>query len=349
MKLIPYFISSVLMLGTIFAENTLQNNYEPSANIALNNTVLAKVADKTITTLDVMKRMDLIFNRAYPDLIDSKAARFQFYMTGWQNTLDELINNELILLEASKKEIKLTDADVREEVENRYGPDVMENLAKLNLTFDEALKITKNEMLVQRMMYYFIRAKADQRTTPNEIKNAYKLYCKENPTKETWGYFVVSIKANDEKVEKEVLEKALALFKDKKEAPKELQDAIKEIEKNYQNCQITISNLYSVSNKEISPSHLEVLSKMQKNSYSDITCQISRTTNKKINRIFYLKDYEKKETESFEQVANKLKDGILNNAFVEESEKYFTKLKEQYQVDKNPNITKDFVPFTLEQ
>ncbi len=348
MKLFYYILICIFFISILTAQNFVPP-YEVNKKIVVNNTVLAKVADKTITTYDVMKKLDLAFNHSFPDLIDSDAARFQFYMTGWQQTLEELVNNQLILLEASKKELKITDAEIREEVQMRYGPNVMVNLDKEGLTFEDVFKLAKEDMIIQRMMYYFVRARADQKTTPSAIRNAYRLYCKENPPKETWSYYIISIKSTDEKAAQEAAQKALSLFKEKALDPKELENFIKDIEKNYINCQISISNLYKVTNKEIASSQQKILNNLVKNSYSDIICQTSRSSNKKINRIFYLKDYERKETESFEEISNKLKDNLLNIALIEESEKYFKKLKEQYHVDRNPNLSKDFVPFSIEQ
>lgn len=348
MKIFSYiFISTFLCFSLLKAQNPL-TGCDSNQNITVNNTILAKVADKAISTYDVMKKLEIAFTRSFPDLIDSKPARFQFYTAGWQRTLEELINNELILMEAVKKELKISDAEIREEIELKFGPNVMLNLNKANISYEDAMKMTKDEMLIQRMMYYFIKTKADQKITPSAIRNAYRLYCKENPPIETWSYYTISIKSADDKTSKEVAEKALTLFKEKALDPKDLETSLKDIEKTYENCQITISNLYNVTSKEIAASQQKILNSLQKNSYSDLICQTSRSTNKKTNRIYYLKDYEKKETQSFEEVSNKLKENLLNQALVEESEKYFTKLKEQYQVDRNPNITKDFTPFSFE-
>jgi hypothetical protein len=318
-----------------------------NGNIKINNTVLAKVADKTISTYDVMKKLELSFNRAFPDLLTSIPSRYQFYMSGWQQILEELINNELILLDASKKEIKITDAEIREEVENRYGPNVVVTLQKLNLSHDEAFKITKQEMIVQRMLYFFIRSKADQKTTPSSIKNAYRLYAEQNPPKETWNYKVISIKSNDEKLSNEIASKAYDLLKEKKEDPKEFENQLKDFEKDYPNAKISISNLYSVTNKEISSQHQKVLKSLLSNSYSEVV-NLPTRTNDKIFRIFYLKDLETKLTETFDEMYSKLKDQLTQEALIKESENYFSKLKKLYHVEKSPFITKDFIPFTIE-
>ena len=67
----------------------------------------------------------------------------------------EMIDGELILADAADKEIKLTDGEVREEIERRFGPSVSVTLDKIGLTQEEAWRLVKNEMIVQRMNWWF--------------------------------------------------------------------------------------------------------------------------------------------------------------------------------------------------
>jgi len=344
MKFFLYIISSLVAIAG-FAQ--FEPSYEMKAGIKINNTVLAKVAEKTITTYDVMKRLEINFNRSFPDLLNSVPSRYQFYMTGWQHALDELIDNELILIDSSKKELKISDAEIREEIENKYGPNVATTLQKMGVSHEEAIKTTKEEMIIQRMMYYFIKSKADQKITPSAIKNAYRIFTQENPPKEIWNYKVISIKSNDEKISNEVALKAYNLLKAKNEDPQQFETELKDIEKDNPNLKISISNLYSLTNKEISTSHQKVLSSLQNNSYSEIINQQSKS-NDKIFRIFYLKDFEKKLPPTFDEIYNKLKEELTQKALIEESENYFSKLKKLYHVEKSSFINKDFVPFTIE-
>ncbi|HPE85389.1 MAG TPA: SurA N-terminal domain-containing protein, partial [Chlamydiales bacterium] len=99
---------------------------EPS--MAIHNRPLIKVNGRTISVIDVMKKMNAFIYQNYPHAINNKAMLYQFYSGNWRSTLDEMINSELMLLEAEAKEIKVSDADVREKVEERYGPNVMEKL-----------------------------------------------------------------------------------------------------------------------------------------------------------------------------------------------------------------------------
>jgi len=337
-----------IFLTTTFANIT--NSYAPdiemNVKFKINNAILAKVADKTITAYDVMKKLELNFNKAYPDLLNSPSARYQFYLSGWQATLEELINHQLILLDATSKELKITDSEIKEEVEIKYSPNHMVNLKNLNLSYDEVIKLTQEEMIVHRMLYYFVKAKADQKITPAAIRSAYHLYCIENPAKETWSYYIIT---TDCIADKETSEKVLSLIREINQDPQDMQNLLSEIEKKYQNCKISISQLYKADNKELSTSLQKILNNLKTNTYSDIITQTNKAKNKKVLRIFYLKDYEKKEIESFHEISNKLKEKLLQKALLEESEKYFAKLKKKYPVEKNENISKDFLPFIVEQ
>jgi len=349
MKFFAYLLFPLLVITSFVKANDFrQTPYETSAKINVKNTILAKVEGIPISAYDVMKKLNITFDRTFPDLIDSTNARYQFYMTGWQQMLDEIINNKLIILDDDKKELKLQDSEIREEMEARYGPNVLLKIQSLKMTYDEALKNTKEEMILQRMMYYFIKSKADQKLTPSSIRNAYRLYCNNNPAQEIYSYNMISIRSKNDNVLKKASENIIKLLKEKDIDPKDIETDLKALEKTYQGCSINVSELYKESSTKLAPSHQKVLTQLEKNTYSELISQTSRLNNQKVNRIFYLKDLEKIDLKSFDEMSKQIKDELLQSYLVSESEIYFTKLKKQYHVEKNQNITKDFMPFILE-
>ncbi|MBN2479456.1 MAG: SurA N-terminal domain-containing protein [Parachlamydiales bacterium] len=349
MKFLKLMIVSFFINVAFANPQSLANpSYEMPTNLNVKNTILAKVQDKTITVYDVIQKMDSTFQKSFPDLIDSFQSRMQFYVTGWRQTLEDLINLQLIILDASKKELKVTDAEVREEIENRYGPNIMINLKKNNLSYEDALKVTKEDMIMQRMMWYFVRNKADQKITPSAIRNAYRLFCLENPNKDIYKYHVISITANNEKEQIDLSEKISKLLKEENKDPLDYKQDFEKLENLYKDSKITVSNLFEVSSKEISASHKTALQNLEKFSYSDIFTQTSRYNNKKVSRIFYLKEKEIKLTEPFNQMANKLKEELTQKALNEEANKYFEKLKKDYSIEKNPQVaSKEYMPFSF--
>ena len=61
----------------------------------------------------------------------------------WKYVLQELIDKELILGDAEEKKVAITAGDVRQEMENMFGPNIIANLDKIGLSMDEALKIVR--------------------------------------------------------------------------------------------------------------------------------------------------------------------------------------------------------------
>lgn len=348
MKFFLYILTPLLLITSFVKANDFMRPFGNSAKITVKNTILAKVEDMPISAYDVMKKLDIVYNRSFPDQIDATTSRYQFYISGWPQILDEIINNKLILLDANKKELKLQDAEVREEMEARYGPNILLKLQTLNLTYDETLKNTKEEMVIQRMMYYFIKSKADQKLTPSAIRNAYRLYCNENPSQDIYSYHVVSIRSKDENISKNASQSVLNILKEKNADPKDLENTLKDLEKDYKGCNISVSQLYKQSSKDLALSHQKTLSNLEKNTFSNIISQTSRLNNQRVNRIFYLKDLEKIDLKTFDEMSKQLKDDLLQSFLIAESESYFSKLKTQYHVEKNQYISKDFMPFTLE-
>src|SRR5579862_2792928 len=72
---------------------------EPEELIVFNR-ILTKVNEKTISVVDVMKRMDMFLQRHYPHLVNSKVARYQFYSSQWRDYLTQMIDQELMIADA---------------------------------------------------------------------------------------------------------------------------------------------------------------------------------------------------------------------------------------------------------
>src|SRR5580700_6510233 len=134
--------------------------FEESQELIVYNRILAKVNDKTISVIDVMKKMDLFLQKYYPQLTHSKLARYQFYSSQWREYLAQMIDQELMIADAEKLEVKVTDAEVREELLNRFGPSIMSVLSDLGLTYDETRSMIHDDLLVQKMIWFRVNSKA---------------------------------------------------------------------------------------------------------------------------------------------------------------------------------------------
>lgn len=302
--------------------------------LSINNAILAKVNDKSISVLDVVKKMDMLFYSNYPDLAESEAAKYKFYQVGWKRVLDEMINSELMIADSEDKELKLSDGEVREEMESRFGPNVLMTLNEMNLSYDEAFTIVKNEMIVQRMSWYYAHSKALQNVTPQMIRNSYANYCQENPPKEEWVYQIITLDPSSEEEE----QKFFQLCQNKEFTLDDLQK---------DSDSITTSSPYSVSPKDLSESYYQFLEPLAEGEYSEPVTHIRRTDKKKVWRVFYVEKKEQEETPNFHNLYQKLSNQLLEEKASLYLEEYVQKLRKQYHFSEE-KIVDHFEPFSIQ-
>ncbi|MDE3045611.1 MAG: SurA N-terminal domain-containing protein [Verrucomicrobiota bacterium] len=333
-----------LLLCSALVAEVPQIEYSDNHKIGIQNSILAKVNGTTISMMDVKKKLDLAFHQFYPHLAQSNEARFQFYQTSWRSMLMEMIDHELILADASEKEVKLTDAEVREEIENRFGPNVMSTLDRIGIVYEEAWKLIKNEITVQRMTWWFINSKAISQVTPQEIRQAYRLYLKEHPPYTQWNYSVITIRAKESlPLAQELHEKIVA-------ALDKATETIQEFEKEHPDVSISVSTDYTAKDTELSSSHRDPLSSLAVGTYSAPVEQLSRDK-QKVCRMFHLKEKEEHPAPTFEELSPKLKNDLLQKVAGEISHSYLEKLRKHFRFDEahlKEVLPEDFQPFVLE-
>lgn len=318
--------------------------YSKEQKIAVQNAILAKVNGKTISMMDVKKKMDMVFHQNYPQLIDSSQARFQFYEASWRHVMMDMIDNELIISDATDKEVKLTDGEVREVMEERFGPNVMQTLDKIGLTYDETWKMVRSELMVQRMNWWFVHSKAVSTVTPQDIRTAYRLHLEKNPSYSEWKYRVVTIKVDEpnEALAEDVHKTLAELGK----APDAAQEALKAFEE--PGVSITVSNEFDAKTQDLSDIHRASLENLSPGSYGKPTFQTSRSDKKTVYRIFYLAGKSDFPAPAFEAISQQLKNELIQKAVVQESEGYLGKLRKHYGFDADKTIPEDLHPFSLQ-
>lgn len=336
-------IFPLLFAATIASAQMPAVNFSDNGKIAVQNSILAKVNGTTISMMDVKKKMDLLFHRSYPHLSHSSQARYQFYETSWRHVLMEMIDHQLILADAVEKEVKLTDGEIREEMENRFGPNIMLTLDKIGLTYEETWKMIKEELLVQRMSWWFIHSKAMAMVTPQDIRQAYRLYLKENPPYSEWKYRVIVIRGENPE---QAAERAIALLRERNTSPESLSDALTSIDPTSQ-----VSNEFIAKDIELSDAHRSVLAQLLPTQYSDPVIQISRSDNKKVARIFYLSENIEHPAPSFEHLSQNLRNQLVQEKAGRESIAYLQKLRNHYGFDSShlkETVPDDLHPFSLQ-
>ncbi len=323
-----------------------QENYE----IIVNNRILAKVQEQTISVIDVMKKMDVFLNQYYPEVAENPMARFQYYTSQWRSTLAQMIDNELIMADAEAKQVKISDGDLRESIQERFGPNIMATLDKIGLSYEEARKMVLADMIVQRMTWFKINSKAIQSVNPKDIKLAYQRYCEENPSTDEFEYQIVSVRSQDPSVGAKTAELIHNLLSDNKISLDNLQSDLSSHVELDQGVTIQVSEPLKGSTKDLSQSYKEVLISLPTHTFSLPVLQKSRVDQGVSHRIFFVKDHIKKEVPRFEKIAADLENHLIKEAIDKESAFYIKKLRKYFGYDDKSleeSIPPNFQPFTL--
>jgi hypothetical protein len=318
--------------------------------LVVNNRIVAKVNDKTISVLDIMKKMDVYIARYYPQYSDNIHAKHQYFTTHWKDVLVQMIDGELMLLDAEKLELKVSDSDVREALLERFGPNVMSSLDKLQLSYDEAKKMVHTDLIIERMTWYRINSKALQSVNPNDVKTAYADYLKKNPPQEQWDYQVVSIRAKDENIGHKVVNKAHSLFDSTKHSLSEVIEQVKATVPESSEVTISVSEDFKTTSRTISDSHKQVLMNLMVDSISAPVRQLSKSDQSIVYRLFYLKNHSKILPDSFAKLAEKIKQQLLSDSASKESQIYIEKLRNKFGYDAKAileDIPNDYHPFEI--
>jgi len=318
---------------------------EPPAHILVNNRILAKVNGKAISVVDVMKKMDILFYREFPQYTSSSQARYQFYQANWKHVLQELVDKELMMADAEENKLPMTSGDVRQEMERLFGPNIIGNLDKIGMSFDEAWKIVQGDIIIHRMLYIRVNSKAMRTVTPQEVRSFYEQYAASNVSPDEWIYQVITVRNKDSGIGAEAANITHHLLTEESVALTDIPKKISEHPTVGKNSKVSISEEYHHNDKEVSPAYKEVLAQMGSSTYSLPIAQKSRNDNTTVFRLFYLKEKIQGGIPSFDEVEAKIKDRLLENAVVAESKTYLKKLRKHFDVQET--VPEDFQPFSI--
>ena len=328
---------------TALIANVPPIDFSDESKIIVQNAILAKVNGTTISMMDVKKKMDLVFHQRYPLLVKTHQARYQFYAESWRSVLMELIDHQLILADAVEKEVKLTDGEVREAMEERFGPNVMLTLDQIGLTYEDAWKMMKEEILVQRMTWWFVHAKAISQVTPHDIRQSFRLYLADHPPYQEWKYRVISIRGEHPE---EIAEKTIHLCNASGFSPETLVESLQAIDPTIQ-----VSSEFIATDPDLSQAHREALAPLSPGEYSAPKLQISRVDHQTVARIFYLSEKIDHPAPQFKDLSHTLRNELIQQAVAQTSTTYMDKLRKHYGFDAahlKEYIPEDLHPFSLE-
>ena len=347
-------IASFLCLSSLVEANLEPPSQSQGQRLVIQNRILAKVNEKTLSVLDVVKKMEVFLNKNYPQYANSPNAKHQYFSSQWREVLLQMIDHELILADAGKLDLKTTDSEVRETIHEKFGPNIMGSLDKLGMSYEEAKEMIHSELVVQKMTWFKIHAKAMNAVNAKDIKSAYASYCEKNPSKEIWEYEVLSVKAKNEELALQVAQKAFELCKHSPSQITSLPETLKSSlspDLPSSDCTITLSEDLKLDSKSISKAHKDVLFKLAKNSVSEPIKQVSKADQNAVFRIFHLKNKSKTLLPTLRSMYEKIQNQLIQEAAEKESKLYISKLRERYGFDAktlDETIPPGFQPFSLQ-
>ncbi|MFY7843129.1 MAG: hypothetical protein ACOVOR_03840 [Rhabdochlamydiaceae bacterium] len=344
MKVIFLFLSFFLC----FSAQAQPSPFDLAPKITISNKVLANVAGTNISVFDLVKKMDLFLMENYPLEAANPQARYQFYSTQWKRILQQMIDQRLILADAESKDVKVSEGDIREEMQRRFGPQVISNLKKANLSYDEAKELIRNEKITQKMNWFYVHSKVIQNVTSKEIKKAYQDFASQNPSKEYWTYQVINFKSDDSAP----LDAAVVLTRSTLSTSQlPLEQCINQLQEKQtvpQSIEVSVSKEFMTEVRELSPKYKNILAALKPGEYSlPIKEQKSNAISSKI---LLLKAKKIESIPSFQDMLPTLKNELMQKEFEKQNRYYIEKLRHRFgytQTNLMQEMASDFQPFHI--
>lgn len=352
MPLLIFLLTSLLPLLPVFSVTSSFLPDISSNRVVISNRVLAKINQKTITVIDLQQKMDLFISKRYAQQELSPLARSHFYLSHWREFLSQEIDHYLILCDAEQLKILVSDKEVRERMLEHFGPNMMTALDKIGITYEKAKEMIHSELAVEKMTSYRVHAKAFRSVHPQQIKANYKLYCEQNPPKETWGYRVLSIRSSENDLAQNLAEKAHQLLSSNQSSFADLSEKLFQDDPSLQEkISLTASDLYELQDRDLSAQVKTILQTLSPGSYSTPQNQVSRFDNSQVSRIYFLQTHTTSSLPSFEEMEHNLREQILEEAIHKETSLYINKLRLRYGFSEqllSEWIPEDFQPFSIQ-
>lgn len=346
-----FLIFILFTSASLHGVDSLFMNPLEEPKIHVNNRILIRVNGKPISTYDLMKKMDLFFYRQFPEYTSSIGARSQFYDMSWRSSLEELIDKELILADAKESKVEVSGGDVRQELESSFGPNIIDNLDKAGITFEDATKIMQEEIIIRRMIGGRVHAKAIRQVTPMKVRQFYEEFIQDpsNARQNQWKYQIITIKErNLEKTEQTAKEAYKMIMQG---VPlDQLSNKLKEENILGRKGKLTVSISVSQNDHELSKEYGKILAELEPGMYSQPFSHKSRVNNSMVFRILLLEEKVSGGIPSYKEMEPILKDKLIDKAVDDETTSYLTKLRQHYHIrktDVEDNLPADYRPFVL--
>jgi hypothetical protein len=351
MRRLAFFLS-LFLLSVKLSANPMQLGSMASSlpkSVEVNNRLLANIDGEPITVYDVTKYMDIVMWKQYPEAFDSPQLRYQFYTANWKYYLKDLIERALLLQEAKKMRITVSNGDVRQELENLYGPNIVANLKKMGQSLKEVEESTRKQLMMQRLLGYKVHQPSYKYTTPKRVKELYAEYAENHQRDGFFEYRVISLRSADAAKIPFVAAVAYHLLEEENVAIDNLKEALQLQGLLTSALKLSISELFHHTTSQMSEQYKTILSGMDPGSYSHPQSQKDKEGGG-IYRIFYLKEKQLPGPIPFEEAEAEIKKQILSEKFEEYTLKYMQEVANSHHVNVDEilkQIPENFTPYIL--
>jgi hypothetical protein len=323
---------------------------EARKRITVNNRVLATVNGQAISVIDLKKKMDMILYQSFPQYLDIPEARFEFYSKHWREVFSDLIDRELMIADSEEKKFPVSSGDVREELEEIFGPDVMLNLDNAGLTLDEAWKMVKADITIRRMLYYQVRMRATPQITPSEVRKAYEEACKTMSAQKECVWRCITFKSSDTTQATNYAQNVRAFLTENKTDLDSLESVLEKHNLKDPQVQILISQPFRQKQSELSTSLQELLLSMQEGTYSPLQLQSSRSEATPVVRIYYVQELKSEKPPTLQEIEPELREAITEELVAKKTAQYLEELRTHFHLSKEQiekELPLNFQPFVL--
>jgi hypothetical protein len=343
------FVASLGAASELFSSSP---SHLQSFELQVNHWVLAKPGGKPITVLDLAKRLEMVFYREFPQYANSPQFKYQFFRVNWRPVLDDMVNYQLILADAKEKNVEVNDGEVTKEMEESFGPNVVQTIDQLHLSYDEAWEMIKIDLIVRRMKGFMVHSRALTRVSPALVREVYEKTHTEKNLENEWEFQVLSIRNNNSELAAKAAEAAAKLME---EQPGITLELLKERLTAYlqpaaialtseavdEETTLSLSQRESRAPKDLSPPYRKALESLQPGDVSKPVSQPSRDGSI-VYRIFHFIALNVKLPPPFAEVFPKLHEELTQVAMEEEYDKYVSKLRQHYNI--TPEYFKEMIP-----
>ena len=315
------------------------------SSIVVENKVLAMVRDQIITVLDVTKKMDMIFYQQFPQYRGISEARYEFYRTNWKRIFQELVDRQLILSMAEEKHFDVTNGDIREEIEEFFGPNAMINVYEEGLSLHDVEEMMKGDILLRRALSFYVRSPVVAAVTPAVLRAAYKKHVEGLKERYGWIWRSITVKSRDgdcpQKIANQVWERLQKDHATVEQVGAELGDSY----------EVTASSPFRSEKSEVASGVQAVLEQLQPQTFSEPQSFTSRSDQRQGWRCYTVDERVSATIPSFEELEPVLRREIADPVIEKRTREFFEDLRKQYGVKQllSSEELLAFEPFQLKE